>query len=91
LNSGSEGETLIGIINEFRINAEEKHLEERDNIAKSFSCKTAIKAGDRLTEQEMRVLVDHLFATSMPYVCPHGRPIVIKIPLGEFDKRFGRT
>ena len=37
LNSGSEGETLIGIINEFRINAEEKHLEERDNIAKSFS------------------------------------------------------
>ena len=39
----------------------------------------------------MRILVDKLFATSMPYVCPHGRPIVIKIPLEEFDKRFGRT
>jgi len=43
-----------------------------------------------LTEKEMRILVDKLFATSMPYVCPHGRPIVIKIPLEEFDKRFGR-
>ena len=91
VKSGYEVDTLNGIIKEYRINEEEKHLEERDNLAKSFSCKTAIKAGDKLTEQEMRVLVDHLFATTMPYVCPHGRPIIIKIPLGEFDKRFGKT
>jgi DNA mismatch repair protein MutL len=91
VKTGTETDTLLGIIKEYRINEEEKHLEERDNIAKSFSCKTAIKAGDKLTEQEMRVLVDQLFATSMPYVCPHGRPIIIKIPLTEFDKRFGRT
>ena len=49
------------------------------------------KKVNKLSETEMRQLVDQLFATSMPYVCPHGRPIVIKIPLGEFDKRFGRT
>ncbi len=91
VKSGSEVDTLNGIIKEYRINEEEKHLEERDNLAKSFSCKIAIKAGDKLTEQEMRVLVDQLFATTMPYVCPHGRPIIIKIPLSEFDKRFGRT
>ena len=91
VKSGSEVETLKGIIAEYRINEEEKHLEERDNLAKSFSCKAAIKAGDKLTEQEMRILVDQLFATTMPYVCPHGRPIIIKIPLTEFDKRFGRT
>jgi DNA mismatch repair protein MutL len=90
VKSGTEVDTLRGILEEYRINEEEKHLEERDNLAKSFSCKTAIKAGDRLSEQEMRVLVDQLFATSMPYVCPHGRPIIIKIPLAEFDKRFGR-
>ncbi len=88
---GMEIETLKEILQEYRINEEEKHLEQKDNVAKSFSCKAAIKAGDKLTEQEMRVLVDELFATSMPYVCPHGRPIIIKIPLDEFDKRFGRT
>lgn len=86
-----EVETLLEILNEFRKNEQFKQLEVRDNLAKSFSCKAAIKAGDRLTENEMRILVDKLFATSMPYVCPHGRPIVIKIPLEEFDKRFGRT
>jgi DNA mismatch repair protein MutL len=86
-----EVETLIGILHEFRNNEQHNQLEVRDNLAKSYSCKAAIKAGDKLTENEMRILVDKLFATSMPYVCPHGRPIVIKIPLEEFDKRFGRT
>ena len=88
---GSEKDTLLEILSEYRINEQEKQLDVRDNVAKSFSCKAAIKAGDKLTEQEMRILVDQLFATSMPYVCPHGRPIVIKIPLTELDKRFGRT
>jgi DNA mismatch repair protein MutL len=88
---GNEIETLLGILQEYRKNKREEKLEVKDNLAKSFSCKTAIKAGDNLSELEMRQLVDQLFATSMPYVCPHGRPIVVKIPLSEFDKRFGRT
>lgn len=86
-----EVDTLLEILHEFRKNEQYNRLEVRDNLAKSFSCKAAIKAGDRITENEMRILVDKLFATTMPYVCPHGRPIVIKIPLEEFDKRFGRT
>jgi DNA mismatch repair protein MutL len=88
---GSEVEAFQGILEEYKKNDIEKHLEQRDNLAKSYSCKAAIKAGDKLTESEMRILVDQLFATSMPYVCPHGRPIIVKIPLNEFDKRFGRT
>ena len=88
---GSEIETFQGILEEYKKNETEKKLEQRDNLAKSYSCKAAIKAGDKLTEREMRILVDQLFATKMPYVCPHGRPIIVKIPLTEFDKRFGRT
>jgi len=88
---GSETIILMEILDEYRKNFQEKKLEEKDNIAKSYSCKAAIKAGDKLSEREMRVLVDQLFATTMPYVCPHGRPIVIKISLDEFDKKFGRT
>lgn len=88
---GLEVETLKKILEEYILNKREKGLEVLDNIAKSYSCRTAIKAGDSLNEKEMRTLVDQLFATSNPYVCPHGRPIVIKIPLTEFDKKFGRT
>ncbi|MBL1214154.1 MAG: DNA mismatch repair endonuclease MutL [Ignavibacteriae bacterium] len=88
---GTEVNTIHEIIDEYRKNQLEKKLEVQDNIAKSYSCKAAIKAGDKLNEQEMRLLVDQLFATSMPYVCPHGRPIVVKIPLLELDRRFERT
>ena len=70
---------------------EKKNWMKEIIIAKSYSCHTAIKSGDKLSEREMRLLIDQLFATSMPYVCPHGRPIVIKISLDEFDRRFGRT
>ena len=91
ITAGAEEKLLLEIVEEYTVNQREKKLEERDNIAKSYSCKTAIKAGDKLSEREMRLLIDQLFATSMPYVCPHGRPIVIKISLDEFDRRFGRT
>lgn len=91
IKSGSEEKLLKEFIGEYLTNQKEKVLEEKDNVAKSYSCKAAIKAGDKLSEKEMRLLIDQLFATSMPYVCPHGRPIVIKISLEEFDRRFGRT
>ena len=91
IKNGSEEKILREFVSEYLNNQTEKQLEEKDNIAKSYSCKAAIKAGDKLAEKEMRLLIDQLFATSMPYVCPHGRPIVIKISLEEFDRRFGRT
>lgn len=91
IKSGSEERILREFIDEYLVNQREKKLEQRDNIAKSYSCKAAIKAGDKLSEKEMRLLIDQLFATSMPYVCPHGRPVIIKISLDEFDRRFGRT
>lgn len=91
IKSGSEEKLLREFISEYITNQKERTLEEKDNVAKSYSCKAAIKAGDKLSEKEMRLLIDQLFATSMPYVCPHGRPVVIKISLEEFDKRFGRT
>ncbi len=91
IKNGEEEDVLTQMIDEYIENQKIKKLEQRDNLAKSFACKASIKAGDKLNQQEMRVLIDQLFATSMPYVCPHGRPIVVKISLDEFDRRFGRT
>jgi DNA mismatch repair protein MutL len=91
VKKGTEDKILMEIIDEYSVNQREKKLEEKDNIAKSYSCKAAIKAGDKLSESEMHLLINQLFATTMPYVCPHGRPIVVKISLDEFDRRFGRT
>ncbi|MBL7996318.1 DNA mismatch repair endonuclease MutL [bacterium] len=86
---GNEQKILTEMINEYKINSY-NDLDPRDNLAKSFSCKSAIKSGDPLTVDEMNSLIDQLFACKFPYVCPHGRPIIIQLSLEELDKRFMR-
>jgi DNA mismatch repair protein MutL len=80
-------EEMLGLYKEYR---RDTPTDVRDNLAKSFSCRSAVKAGDTLSETEMRSLIDQLFATKMPYVCPHGRPVLLRIPIDELDRRFGR-
>lgn len=90
--AGTEEKTLLEIVDEFVNNRKVKKItDDIDNLSKSFACKSAIKTGDKLTEKEMTSLIDQLFATRVPYSCPHGRPIVLKVTLEEFDRRFGRT
>lgn len=62
-----------------------------ESMATTFACKTAIKAGQRLSEEEMRGLIDRLFATELPFSCPHGRPTFMRMTLSELDRKFGRT
>jgi len=83
-------ETILNeIIDEFKENRSNS-LDIRDNVAKSYSCKMAIKKGESLTLEEMNNLIDQLFATQSPYFCPHGRPVIINLSIEELDKRFGR-
>ena len=65
--------------------------EKVKSVAASFACKGAIKAGDKLSLEEMNSLFDQLFATKEPYSCPHGRPTLIRIPIEELNKRFERS
>ncbi len=72
---------------------DEERKVEKDRVkavAKSFACHGAVKAGDRLTQEEMNSLIHQLFATEEPYSCPHGRPTVVKISIDELNKKFGR-
>lgn len=62
----------------------------RDSLAKSIACKAAIKANQKLSRKEMLALVNDLFACKVPYFCPHGRPLIIKMPISDFEKKFKR-
>jgi DNA mismatch repair protein MutL len=61
-----------------------------ERFASTFACRAAIKAGQALTEPEMRELVERLFATELPAHDVHGRPTIVQLPLGELERRFGR-
>jgi len=55
------------------------------------SCKSAVKAHDRLSMEEMRALMDQLSACRNPFSCPHGRPTFIRLSQYEIEKMFKRV
>lgn len=91
IRPGCETTILRDVIGLFRQDEQQVRLDPRERLAKTYSCKAAVKAGDRLNGAEMAALIDQLFRTEVPYVCPHGRPVVIRLTVGELDRRFGRT
>jgi DNA mismatch repair protein MutL len=88
--SGANPESLlrsmIDDLEGFQSGGEKTHKK----LAQSFACRAAVKSGDRLSEQEMSGLVSDLFRCENPYVCPHGRPTLIKLGKSELERRFGR-
>jgi len=62
-----------------------------EGIAKSIACHGAVRAGQALTDTEMRELVRQLEQTATPRTCPHGRPTMIHLSSGQLKKEFGRT
>jgi DNA mismatch repair protein MutL len=56
----------------------------------TMSCKAAVKAHDRLSEQEARTLVERLLGLENPFNCPHGRPTIIEMTRYELEKKFKR-
>ena len=59
-------------------------------FAATFACRAAVKAGERLTEREMRELLLRLFATDLPPHDVHGRATIVQLPREELERRFGR-
>ncbi len=91
VRAGREEGILREVLEGYDEYGENRTIPSRDALAATFSCKAAIKAGDKLGQEEMHILIEQLFETQMPYVCPHGRPIVIKLAIDELDRRFGRS
>ncbi len=64
--------------------------EIRHTCLATAACRAAIKAGDKLTVQQMKIILDELANTKLPYTCPHGRPTIIKFTHHDLSKMFKR-
>jgi len=84
------GDIFIDIIKQIEDEFEQTE-DFRDSLSKSVACKAAIKAGRKMNRKEMLALINDLFACEVPYFCPHGRPLIIKMTMPEFEKKFKRT
>jgi DNA mismatch repair protein MutL len=59
-------------------------------IAATTACHAAVKANDPLTYEKMTHILDELRATSYSTVCPHGRPVMLRLTRREIEKNFDR-
>ena len=83
----NEKATLEKLLEQFKNNVELK-LDVHENIARSMAKSTSIKRGKRLEVQEMKVLIDQLFACEIPFKSPTGRNCFISYELDDLMKRF---
>ena len=56
----------------------------------TLACRSAVKAGDELSKEEVQKIIDLLTNSKTPYTCPHGRPTHIIITRRELEKLFRR-
>jgi len=62
-----------------------------DELLHMMSCKAAVKAGDRLTPDEIAALIEQRHLVQDAHHCPHGRPTALVFTREELDKQFKRT
>ena len=59
-------------------------------MAATMACHAAVKANDPLTREKMQYLLDELRRTAHSSVCPHGRPVVLRLTRREIERSFER-
>lgn len=76
--------------------AAQGELFDREEFLQGFlrlaveACRSSVKAGDRLTPEERRGLLQGFRRLRPPYTCPHGRPIIVQITQVQMEKSFRR-
>ncbi len=80
-------DVLLGFLEE----AEKTEItERRERLLATMACRTAIKAGLPLSREKMEVLVAELFRAKNPWLCPHGRPTVVRLDRRQIEKGLKR-
>jgi len=91
LANHNPAEMLRGVVEQL-MNGE-KQLDQRDivdELLHMISCKAAVKAGDKLSPEEITALLEHRELCQDAHHCPHGRPTSLLFSREELDRRFKR-
>jgi DNA mismatch repair protein MutL len=66
-------------------------LERVEHLLATIACHSVVRAGDVLGRTEALALLAQLDEVDLRSHCPHGRPVLLRMPLGEIERRFGRA
>ncbi len=65
-------------------------VDYKEKVVTRMACRASIKAGDEVSEYRLMSLLKELDKCELPYTCPHGRPIIVKLGMSDLEKMFRR-
>lgn len=91
MQRGDIKQTVMELIDQIATSHDKQDkLKLQDEILIITACRSSIQAGDEITDIVTVSLLRDLFKTNPPYLCPHGRPIIVKMKRSELDEKFQR-
>ncbi len=78
------------LLEQYKHFSPEVKFSKREKLVRSLARQQSIKTGARLSEKEMRHLVNDLFACEQPNVSPDGNPVYLEFKQEQLEKMFGR-
>ena len=88
LDSGNEKYVIDLLIEQYKHFNPDMKFSKREKLIRSLAKQQAIKTGIRLTEREMRNLVQELFASEQPNTTPDGNPTYLEFKQEQLEKMF---
>ncbi len=79
---------MEGILEDYQINRIQAKGDIRTSLARTLAKKMAVRHGKTLQDEEMKALIENLFACRMPYQSPAGKPTVQLLGLDELSEKF---
>lgn len=91
LATGDYRQALLDILSELgTIGSSAVFAEKRDQLLATVACHSSVRGSWQLSPPELRALLQQMDATDFAAHCPHGRPVVGRIPLRDIEKLFKR-
>jgi DNA mismatch repair protein MutL len=91
LNAEDTAKALLALAQDLEGLDRGAHVHEAlQRIAATTACHAAVKANYPLTYEKMTHILEELRATAYSTVCPHGRPVMLRLTRREIEKNFDR-
>ena len=88
ISSTDEQAIFEELIDQFKTNRDELQLDIKENLARSLAKRSSIKKGKKLSQEEIDVLIDDLFACENSNYTPSGLPTFIILDLETINNYF---
>jgi DNA mismatch repair protein MutL len=90
IRHGDPAQLLRRLLHEWAEAGAPSEAERLDALLGEIACHSVVRAGDRLTPSEAETLLRSLDGIDFSLPAPHGRAVLLRLPLTEIGRRFGR-